>query len=57
VKTNILQVHTHQTRNIVKPDVQIYDQTVDTCEAKPASPGTMNWGRQCDHVTVYSIVI
>jgi hypothetical protein len=26
---------THQTRNIVKPDVQIYDQTVDTCnEAK-----------------------
>jgi exonuclease III len=53
-KTNILQVHTHQTRNIVKPDIQIYDQTVDTCnEAKLLGvylTDTMNWSRQCDHV-------
>jgi hypothetical protein len=53
-KTNILQVHTHQTRNIVKPDVQIYDQTVDTCnEAKLLGvylTDTMNWSRQCDYV-------
>jgi hypothetical protein len=53
-KTNILQVHTHQTRNIVKPEVQIYDQTVETCkEAKLLGvylTDTMNWSRQCDHV-------
>jgi dihydroorotate dehydrogenase len=36
------------------PDVQIYDQTVDTCnEAKLLGvylTDTMNWGKQCDHV-------
>jgi hypothetical protein len=52
----ILQVHTYQTRNIAKPNVQIYyDQTVDTCnEAKLLgvylTDTIMNWGRHCDHV-------
>jgi hypothetical protein len=51
-KTNI--IHTHQTRNIVKPEIQIYDQIVETCkEAKLLGvylTDTMNWSRQCDHV-------
>jgi Reverse transcriptase (RNA-dependent DNA polymerase) len=53
-KTNILQIHTHQTRTIVKPDIQIYGQKVDTCkEAKILGvllSDTMNWKNQCDNI-------
>jgi exonuclease III len=53
-KTNILQIHTHQTRNIVKPEVQINDQNVETCnDGKILGvylTDTMNWKKQCEHV-------
>jgi hypothetical protein len=53
-KTNILQIHTHQTRNIVKPVIQIYGQKVETCnEAKILGvllTDTMNWKSQCDSI-------
>jgi Reverse transcriptase (RNA-dependent DNA polymerase) len=53
-KTNILQIHTHQTKKLEKPEVQIYDQNVETCcEGKILGvylTDTMNWNKQCEHV-------
>jgi hypothetical protein len=53
-KTNILQIHTHQTKKIEKPEVQIYEQNVETCrEGKILGvylTDTMNWNKQCEHV-------
>jgi hypothetical protein len=50
-KINILQIHTHQTKNIEKPEIQIYEQNVETCsEGKILGiylTDTMKWKKQC----------
>jgi hypothetical protein len=53
-KTNILQIHTHQTKIIVKPEVKINNHEIETCkESKLLGvflSDTMNWHIQCDAV-------
>jgi hypothetical protein len=54
-KTKILQIHTHQTANIVPPIVELNNELVEIVnESKLLGViirDTMNWKQQCDRVT------
>jgi len=53
-KTKILQLHTHQTRNVVPPQISIYDTNVETVKSSKllgvVISDTMNWAEQCKKV-------
>jgi hypothetical protein len=53
-KTNILQIHTHQTKNTISPSITINDTLVEVCNTGKLLgvnlTDTMNWSSQCDAV-------
>jgi hypothetical protein len=53
-KTKILQLHTHQTRNIIRPEISIYGTEVETVKSSKLLGviinNTMNWSEQCSKV-------
>jgi hypothetical protein len=50
-KTKVIQMHTHQTRNIVPPEIKINDNIVDVASGSRLLGveigDTMNWSAQC----------
>jgi len=52
--TKILQLHTHQTRNIIPPEISIYSVEVETVNSSKLLGviinNTMNWSEQCSKV-------
>jgi Reverse transcriptase (RNA-dependent DNA polymerase) len=53
-KTKILQIRTHQTRNIVPPEIEIDDNIVETADSSKLLGvmlnKNMNWSEQCEKV-------
>jgi hypothetical protein len=53
-KTKVLQIHTHQTRNLIQPELKINDVAIEIVNNSKLlgviSSDTMNWALQCDKV-------
>ena len=53
-KTKVIQMHTHQTRNIVPPEIKINHNIVDVASGSRLLgveiSDTMNWSAQCEKV-------
>jgi Reverse transcriptase (RNA-dependent DNA polymerase) len=53
-KSKILQMHTHQTTSLIKPQVEILNNVIDVCKESKllgvSITDTLNWNVQCENV-------